>query len=45
MKLPPYLTTNVSPLNFWMYGSASSSVVGFGDQILHAVFLARSPGE
>ena len=26
MKLPPYLTTKVAPLNFWIYGSASSSV-------------------
>ena len=26
MKLPPYLTTKVAPLNFWMYGNASSSV-------------------
>lgn len=26
MKLPPYLTTNVAPLNFWMYGNASNNV-------------------
>src|ERR1035441_7640631 len=26
MKLPPYLTTKVAPLNRWIYGNASSKV-------------------
>ena len=44
MKLPPYFTTKVEPRKSWMYGRASSSTLGLGDDLLD-VHRRRAPGQ
>jgi len=41
MKLPPYLTTNVAPLNFWMLLATLQQRLGFGDEVLHGLFRSK----